>query len=264
MLTLNTIRVSRSKIFSKCPNPNFCLRVTGYQENTSTMESMAKDLNSLESIARDVVKLFRAKSGSDFIAQEDALVQVGRIFQDVHPKTILDLGAGIGTISFYLNRLTNYDLKFYLYEIDSYCQKALKENLRSMDFELLKSVQELEQLEHPIDLVIIDDFIDYDSTDKLIASNVPKAIFIEGHRRRQRKFVYKSLRRNNQDIWFKNFHPTPDSHKVGCIFRTDLGKTNIPRAYLSINASLFYIKIKSFQARIPFLSGLSLRHLLAK
>jgi hypothetical protein len=228
------------------------------------MENMEKDLNSPEDIARDVAKLFRAKSGSDFIAQEDALVQVGRIFQDVTPKTILDLGAGIGTISFYLNRLANYDLKFYLYEVDTFCQEALQKNLEGMEFELIKSVQELEQLKHPIDFLIIDDYIDYESTKKLIATTGPKAVFIEGHRRRQRKFIYNSLRANNQDFWFRNFHPTVDSHKVGCIFRTDLGKSSIPKAYLSINASLLYIRIKSFQAKIPILSSVSLRNLLTR
>jgi len=226
---------------------------------------MNLDEESIEAVARDVSNLFKAKSGSQEIAQEDALSQIGRIFYDVQPTSVLDLGSGIGTISYYLSRLTNdANFELYLYEVNEYCQEALKKNLEGLNFHLIRSVEELSQLSNSIDFVIIDDFIDFDHTQKLLSNCKPKAVFIEGHRRMQRLFVFKSFRSLNVEFLFKSFSPTPVSHKVWCVFYVGAGEPNHTLALISIKFSLLYSRIKSIQAKLPLLRNFSVRQLIGK
>jgi hypothetical protein len=226
---------------------------------------MNLDEKSIEAVAREVSNLFKAKSGSQEIAQEDALSQIGRIFYDVQPTSVLDLGSGIGTISYFLSRLnTDANFELYLYEVNEYCQETLKKNLEGLNFHLIKSVQELSQLSNSIDFVIIDDFIDFDHTKRLISTCKPKAVFIEGHRRMQRLFVFKSFRSLNVKFLFKSFSPTPVSHKVGCVFYVGTGKSNGTFALFSIKSSLLYSRIKSIQAKLPLLRNFSARQLIGK
>jgi hypothetical protein len=224
-----------------------------------------KEKASIEDIAHEVTVAFRAKRGSESIAQEDALVQIGKVFQEVGPRSVLDLGAGIGTISFFLSQLENQNnVKFYLYEVSEYCQAALLENLEGLECKLIKSADELERIKESIDFVVIDDFISQETTFRLLSNCRPKAIFIEGHRRRQRRHVYQALRQSNQSFMYKNFRPTPVSHKVGCLFRTDLGTSNVSFAFVSISGSLIYIRLKTIQAKIPFFRSFSFRRFLKK
>jgi len=219
----------------------------------------------IKEVAREVTNLFEAKSGSQEIAQEDALSQIGRIFYEIQPSSVLDLGSGIGTVSYYLSRLaTDVNFELYLYEINEYCQEALMENLKGLNFYLIRSVEELSQLSKSIEFVIIDDFISFEATRKLLSNCQPKAVFIEGHRRMQRMFVFKSFRSLNVKFKFKSFHPTPTSHKVGCVFYVGTEKSNHTFALFSIKFSLLYSRIKSIQARLPLLRNLSVRRLIGK
>ena len=226
---------------------------------------MNTDEGQIEVVAREVTNIFKAKSGSREIAQEDALSQIGKIFYDIQPTSVLDLGSGIGTISYYLSRLTNdANFELYLYEVNEYCQEALKKNLEGLNFHLIRSVQELSQLSNSIDFVIIDDFIDFDHTKRLLSNCKPKAVFIEGHRRMQRLFVFKSFRSLNVKFLFKSFSPTPVSHKVGCVFYVGAGESNHTLALFSIKFSLLYSRIKSIQARLPLFRNFSVRQLIGK
>ncbi len=226
---------------------------------------MISNEDSIGAIAREVSSLFKAKSGSQEIAQEDALTQIGKIFYEVQPNAILDLGSGIGTISYYLSRLTtDANFELYLYEVNEYCQKALMENLNGLNFHLIRSIEELSKLMSQIDFVIIDDYINYASTRTLLSNCKPKAVFIEGHRRKQRLFVLKSFRSLKANFYFKSFNPTPVSHKVGCVFFVSNRVSNHIVALLSIKSSLLYARIKAIQARVPLLRNLSIRRLIGK
>ena len=230
-----------------------------------SITTMSDAESSIQKAARDVTQLFREKTGSDEIAQEDALTQIGRVFYKTQPISVLDLGAGIGTISYFLSQLsTEANFELYLYEVNEFCQKSLLENLNGLKFHLIKSVDELSKLSNQIDFVIIDDYINYEVTRKVLANCKPKSVFIEGHRRMQRMFVYKSFRSLNVKFMFKNFHPTPVSHKVGCVFFVGSGMSNHVSALLSIKSSLLYARIKAIQARLPLLRNLSIRSLLGK
>lgn len=232
---------------------------------TTIVAAMTLEKGSIEAVAREVSNLFKAKSGSQEIAQEDALSQVGRIFYDVQPISVLDLGSGIGTISYYLSRLTtNANFELYLYEVNEYCQDALKENLKGLNFHLIKSTEELSQLSTSIDFVIIDDYINFEVTRRLLSNCRPKAVFIEGHRRMQRLFVFRSFRSLNVEFMFKSFSPTPASHKVGCVFYIGRGESNHTYALLLIKFSLLYSRIKSIQARLPLVRNFSVRRLIGK
>ena len=218
---------------------------------------------SLENIAHEVSQSFRLKIGSQEIAQEQALVQIGRIFQEVDPRSVLDLGAGIGTISLFLSRLTkNKEISLFLYETNNFCQEQILRNLEGIKFHLIKTTEQLEQLSESLDLIIIDDFIDFYLTKKLLLNSQPQAIFIEGHRRRQRQFVYRALRESKQKFKFYNFRPLPGSHKVGCLFQLNSRHPNPMLAFISINLSLIYSRCKSLQAKIPLLRRLAFRKLL--
>ena len=105
--------------------------------------------------AKQYQKFSRAK-GSQFIASEYALLQILNLIEKFKSKNILEVGAGIGTISdSILKRFKEVNL--YATEADNFCLEHLPGNL-DVDYNKLNLYSNVEELpkEAAFDLVIVD------------------------------------------------------------------------------------------------------------
>src|SRR3989338_2078319 len=78
--------------------------------------------------AEEIYALFSAKSGSNEIAGITTMRAVVDFCKKNNPRTILELGGGIGTISYAV--LSNCDATVDIYEHNDFCIAALNENLK--------------------------------------------------------------------------------------------------------------------------------------
>ena len=120
---------------------------------------------------------------------------------------------------------------------------------------LLSELSQLESLTVELDLLIIDDFLDYQVTKTLISNTRPKFIFIEGHRRIQRLYVMRAMKSNNGNFQFRNFPKTQRSSKVGCLFDYTAKNSNYISACVFILVSLLYSKITEIRSKIRMRPG---------
>ena len=208
----------------------------------------------IEEHAQRVFIEFSEKHGSQEIARVDALRTVGEIIVRKEIKTILEIGCGIGTVTYFLQNTECFgELRLIGFEKDEWCRGQLRTNVSEIS--LLSELSQLESLSVELDLLIIDDFLDYQVTQTLIANTSPKFIFIEGHRRIQRLYVLKAIKNNNGNFQFKNFPKTQQSSKVGCLFDCTAKKSNYIYASLFIFFSLLYSKITELRSRVKLRRG---------
>lgn len=192
---------------------------------------------------------FSKRSGSQEIARVDALKVIGDIVIGKGVKSVLEIGSGIGTITCFLQNTKLFgELKIVGFEKDEWCRNQLR-NVAA-ELLVLSDSKELRSFSAEVDLLIIDDFLDYELTQTLISNTRPRLIFIEGHRRIQRLYVWKSLKSTDTLSNFKNFSRTQDSYKVGCVFDCTSKNNNVTYARLFILTTLFFSKISEIRSRI--------------
>ena len=189
--------------------------------------------------------------GSEQIATKLALRLIAEQIDKAKPQTILEIGSGIGTITELLIRKSNSS-KVVCYEINDWCLQQLRINITESRILIIDSKEKLLDLKTEIDFLIIDDWLDKNSTYELIGHVSPKAIFVEGHRRQQRLFVMQALKRNGLRFRFENFKKSTDSYKGGCLITQEnassLSQTmNILFVLLTLGLS----KTTEIRSRIP-------------
>lgn len=104
------------------------------------------------------IKFSKAK-GSEYIASEYALFRILQFIKLFNPKLILEVGAGIGTISDSILKLkTPFNLELYATESNEFCLHNLQQNLENQykHLNLYNSIGELPEEKLDFDLVIID------------------------------------------------------------------------------------------------------------
>jgi hypothetical protein len=153
--------------------------------------------------------------GSDQIATRFALRIISKHLNEHRPKSILEIGAGIGTITELLIRELP-TAKIFSYENNAWCISQLVKNINQKQVQIITSHKSLLQTTES-DFLIIDDYLDEEITFALISRIKPESVFIEGHRRRQRLYVVKSYKKMGWKIDFKNYRKSFDSNKGGCI-----------------------------------------------
>ena len=153
--------------------------------------------------------------GSDQIATRYALRIISKQHNEYQPKSILEIGAGIGTITELLIRELP-SAKIVSYENNAWCISQLVKNIDQKQVQIITSHESLIQTTES-DFLIIDDYLDEETTLALISRIKPESVFIEGHRRRQRLYVMKSYKKMGCKIIFKNYRKSFDSDKGGCI-----------------------------------------------
>jgi hypothetical protein len=195
--------------------------------------------------------------GSEQIATKLALRLISDYVDESNPKKILEVGSGIGTITYLLSRKSP-NASIYCFELNDWCCTQLVANVDTTRIRMLNTLEELLLLKDEVDLLVIDDWLDYPSTQELMSNTLPKSIFIEGHRRQQRLFVIKSLWKNRLPFILKNFRKSDDSYKGGCLIIVQSSSIFHQLGSFSlIYSSLVYSKILEVRSMIHFREILS-------
>src|SRR3989339_1817628 len=117
---------------------------------------MSKNVDTV--ISRDsdeIYDKFKSQSGSQNIASPVTISVLSKMCAIERPKRILEMGGGIGTISYTL--LKNSDAFIDIYEDNDFCRNKLKENLSQFSgrFQIIDTYRILPPVRE-YDLVIID------------------------------------------------------------------------------------------------------------
>jgi len=152
--------------------------------------------------AKEIHKMFSDLIGSEHIATSINLQIVIDLCNELKPVRVLELGGGIGTITYTL--LENSSAIVDVYEDNSFCIDQLKKNLLSFKnrYNIINNYKLLPPARN-YDLIVIDggngkkhdggfaDSIYY----YLSYINTVKIIFVEGHRKMQSFWARKALRK---------------------------------------------------------------------
>jgi hypothetical protein len=111
-------------------------------------------------IAIETYKYFSNLEGNQHIASEFALKTILNIISSYQPTRILELGLGIGSISYtvlHFARVNNYNIRYYGTESNEFCLNVLPKYLRDYlsQVQIFNSLQDISNTEK-FDLVIID------------------------------------------------------------------------------------------------------------
>ena len=149
----------------------------------------------------DIYTQFKKRSGSSNIAKPPAIDTILRICDRVHPTRVLELGGGIGTITYALLKYTNTHVD--VYEQNNFCATELKKNLSGYEdrYTIIDSYLKLPP-HRSYDLLIIDGgeakdhAHGYSDTAWLFISYLDNVstIYIEGNRHDQRTQARRALR----------------------------------------------------------------------
>ena len=129
-----------------------------------------------------VNKRFKEQSGSEDIASLCSTQALFNILQSDKPKTILEFGGGIGTLSYLCLKYS--DAEIDIYEDNDFCINALKQNLKEFEgrYTLLTDYANL-YLPHKSYDLIIGDGGPYNLVEALVKNTQGiKRIFFEGGR----------------------------------------------------------------------------------
>ena len=152
---------------------------------------------------QEIYEMFKKKSGSNAISGIATLNAVIDCAINDRPKTVLELGGGIGTISYAI--LKNCDATIDIYEHDDYCRKTLKETLVGMEnrFNVISDYNQLPP-KRSYDLMVVDGggggAENYDGGfPQAVGAYIQsltglKTIIVEGQRKPQKNWILKALR----------------------------------------------------------------------
>ena len=116
--------------------------------------------------AINIYRAFKQKEGSEQIAGPITIQVILNICQN-NPKRILEMGGGIGTISYTL--LKNSDAFVDIYEVDDFCLNKLKENLSGLEgrYQIIENYRILPP-QREYDLIIVDGGINPERASKAV------------------------------------------------------------------------------------------------
>lgn len=160
---------------------------------------------------------FKSLPGSDYIASEYAIDQLIEWVRKIRPQRVLEVGSGIGTLTFTLCSLKQ-ERAFELITIEwnDFCREALRQNLAGQqgDYQHILSPEALDETKN-FDMVVIDGG---EQNARFISNLAPRAvIFIEGFMDKKRNLI-KNTYAQKRPYVFCNFR-SPDRKKGIWIFR---------------------------------------------
>lgn len=180
----------------------------------------------MEMTPKEIYDKFKKQSGSNSIAGLATLTAVLDEVRSGNPKNVLEMGGGIGTISYAV--LNNSSAFIDIYEHDDFCRGILKENLRGMEdrYSLITDYLRLPP-KRSYDLIVVDGGAGggsgYDGGfDQAIGSYIQslknlKTIIVEGQRKSQKYWILKALRPNY--VYKVTVYPDPSGgKKIGTRF----------------------------------------------
>lgn len=172
--------------------------------------------------SREFIEEVLKLDGSNLIATRRFLDRLRPRILDQH--SLIDYGAGIGTISLYALSL-NKGLTIVPIEPDSWCRRRYEENLVSWGFNPSPSVDSLSAASVPKGALWVVD-IAFESGDirSMLESN-PSEIWVEGHRYDQRVKIASQALAQGRYFKYSSFLGFPKSEKGGAVFEA-VEKTN--------------------------------------
>ena len=152
-------------------------------------------------LARDIYKRFSQKSGSEHIATEFALAHLSAVLRTSDIRSVLEFGAGIGTISYLLLSKLPDDVKVECTEHSAFCRAQLLHNIPSDLYDrLVIHETKTPMITTQFDLVIIDGSASRDA-----GFLAPGSIcFVEGNRHVARDRIERSLAERRLTCNFAN------------------------------------------------------------
>jgi hypothetical protein len=117
-----------------------------------------------DKLAADLFREFVAKPESQHIASEFSLRELSRLIARVKPQRVLEIGAGIGTITKLLLTHLHRPAHLTVTEAHPVCIGELTKNLQGLELTGFSTVQTAHQLDTTVhyDLVIFDGTLDDD------------------------------------------------------------------------------------------------------
>ncbi len=161
----------------------------------------------VETLASDIFREFDAKPESQHIANEFALMELSRLIARIRPQSVLEIGAGIGTITKLI--LTHPDRPARLTSTEGHpiCVSELSKNLKGVEltgYKLVNSATELDLNRH-YDLVIFDGTLDDEQQYAVFGSGT--WCFVEGNRSKTMDVLKQKLAERGMTIAFEKKRP---------------------------------------------------------
>ncbi len=154
--------------------------------------------------ATEIYKKFKEQVGSEHTASLPAIQVVFNILKK-KPKTILEFGGGIGTLSYLCLKYS--DAEIDIYENNDFCIKALGENLNEFEGRYALLTDDNFYLSHKsYDLVIVDDNPYQYFRDIVKNTENIKEIFFEGRRFSAQDIFRKALKRKYSFKYIRYYH----------------------------------------------------------
>ena len=174
---------------------------------------------SVDKLASDIFREFKIKPESQYIAAEFTLVELSRLIARLKPRRVLEVGAGIGTITKLLLTHPDRPKQLTVTEAHPVCVSELAKNLKGVelaDYRLVKSANELDVTEH-YDLVIFDGSLDDERQYAVLRPGT--WCFVEGNRSNTMEELKQKLAKRGLGIIFQNKRPGGRSLKLYTVGR---------------------------------------------
>jgi hypothetical protein len=156
--------------------------------------------------ANEVHGAFVAKPGAQYIATAFALAHLSAVLNSERPHTVLEFGAGIGTITQLLLQHPSHISHVTATEKNPFCVQEFAKNIGAHyagRYELVTEIDRLLLLNKRYDLVVIDGLLEPDQY-KLITLGT--TCFVEGSRTPTRRELNEQLANRGLNCPFENYN----------------------------------------------------------
>ncbi len=147
-------------------------------------------------LSQQIYERFAAKAGSENIATQFALAGLADLLTKIKPQTVLEFGAGIGTITSLLLTHPANVKRVFCTEDNAFCLEQLALNLQQTSPDrpkILTGPEQLSQLDDNIDLVIVDGGFDGNLAQPFEHVREGTYCYFEGVRRQSREAMVGTL-----------------------------------------------------------------------
>jgi len=206
---------------------------------------------------------FSEKHGSEQIATKQALRVIGYFLNRNRPENVLEVGAGLGTITSFANSINKRYSTYYALERNSWCQSQMRHQSFFQFIHLIDSFDKIPE-STTFEFVIIDDLTSHSDIQKIVRCLCREfVIVIEGHRYPQRFALISYLGKLSIPFRYISIGKSKDSYKGACVILSNEAsiykKLNLYHSLLRVRLGLLYMKFREIRARIPIRKIFGLR-----
>jgi len=147
-------------------------------------------------LAEKYYKYYSELDGDQHIANLYAIQKILDILNIHKPKHILEVGLGIGSVSYSIldySLKKNIEIEYFRTESNTFCLNALKQNLKNFHskLNLFKNLSDIDKNDFFYFVIVDGSDVALESISKLISKN--GIIFIEGDRKQQQSVFFKFI-----------------------------------------------------------------------